>query len=312
MNIRTVCVLGGTGFVGSHLVTRLVDQGYRVKVLTRRAFRSKHLMVLPGVRLVEADCHDGSVLRAHFQDCEAVINLVGILNERGHDGSGFRRTHVDLAHTVIESAREMGVRRLLHMSALNADAASGPSHYLRSKGEAENIVHTLAGDVAVTSFRPSVIFGRGDSFFNRFAGLLRITPVLPLACPNARFVPVFVGDVVEAFVGALKDSATHGERLDLCGPQVYTLKELVEYTARLLGKSRLIIGLSDRFSLLQARVMEYVPGKPLSLDNYHSLQRDSLCPEGGICPTALESVVPQYLGDATHHNRLQHLRSSAR
>lgn len=312
MNIRTVCVLGGTGFVGSHLVTRLVDQGYRVKVLTRRAYRSRHLTVLPGVRLVEADCHEASVLRTQFQDCEAVINLVGILNEHGHDGSGFRHTHVDLAHTVIESAREAGVRRLLHMSALNADPASGPSHYLRTKGEAENIVHTLAGEVAVTSFRPSVIFGRGDSFFNRFASLLRITPVLPLACPDARFAPVFVGDVVEAFVTALRDPATDGERMDLCGPQVYTLKALVEYTARLLEKPRLIIGLSDRLSLLQARVMEYVPGKPLSLDNYHSLQRDSICPSGGHCPTALESVVPRYLGGHTRHNRLQQLRSTPR
>ncbi|EHQ51458.1 MULTISPECIES: complex I NDUFA9 subunit family protein [Ectothiorhodospira] len=312
MNIRTICVLGGTGFVGTHVVARLAGGGRQVKVITRHVSRHRHLLVVPGVRLVEADCHDPRVLRQHFSDCDGVINLVGILNERGRDGSGFRHAHVDLARKVIECAREAGVKRLLHMSALNADAASGPSHYLRTKGEAENIVHTMAGNVRVTSFRPSVIFGPTDSFFNRFAGLLRLSPVLPLACPDARFAPVYVGDVAQHFVDALEDRGTWGQRIELCGPSVYTLKELVSYTAQVMARRRLILGLSEGLSLWQARIMEYVPGKPFSLDNYHSMSRDSVCRGGGGCPTAIEAIVPGYLGDRERHARLQRLRSGPR
>jgi uncharacterized protein YbjT (DUF2867 family) len=311
MKIDTVCVLGGTGFVGSHLVARLAATGRQVRVITRRRERHRDLLVLPGVQLVEGDIHDPAVLEHHFTGCEAVINLVGILNEKGHNGSGFRRAHVDLARHVVEACRKRGVARLLHMSALNADSGSGPSLYLRTKGEAENLVRTHSGDTGTTVFRPSVIFGPGDSFLNRFAGLLRISPVLPLACPNARFAPVYVGDVVERFMDALEDRFTFGERYDLCGPRIYSLMELVRYTARTIGVRRLIIGLPEWASKLQATVFEYVPGKPFSLDNYRSLQRDSVCPGGGTCPTTLESVAPSYLGRNDRNARMQRLRSTA-
>jgi uncharacterized protein YbjT (DUF2867 family) len=311
MKINSVCVLGGTGFVGNHLVARLISGGRHVKVITRRRQRHRDLLVLPGVDLIEGDVHDPATLRRHFTGCEAVVNLVGILNEKGHDGGGFRRAHVDLTRHVTEACRATGVRRLLHMSALNADSAGGPSHYLRTKGEAENLVRAQAGDTRVTVFRPSVIFGPGDSFLNRFAGLLRISPVLPLACPGARFAPVYVGDVVERFVESLEDRESFGQRYDLCGPRVYTLKELVRYTARTMGVRRLIIGLPAWASKLQARVFEYAPGKPFSLDNYRSLQQDSVCPGGGTCPTALETVAPGYLGRQDRESRIQRLRRTA-
>jgi len=297
MSERFICVLGGTGFVGRHLVSRLAERRLRVKVLTRRPERHRGLLVLPTIRLVEADVHDLTQLNRHFQGCDTVINLVGILNERGHDGAGFQRAHVELAHAIIAACRQTGVRRLLQMSALGADAATGPSFYSRSKGAAEDFVHASAGEhLNVTSFRPSVIFGPDDSFINRFAGLLRFSPLLPLACPNARFAPVYVGDVVDAFESALRDRSTFGKRIDLCGPRNYTLAELVRYIARVMGIRRLVIGLPPRLSKAQARALEYVPGKPFSLDNYHSLTRDSVCVGGERCPTSLESVVPGYIG----------------
>ena len=150
---------------------------------------------------------------------DAVIHLVGILNEKGRDGRGFRAVHVELPRKVVQACRETGVRRILHMSALHA--AQGPSHYLRTKGEGEDLVHAAAAEgLRVTSFRPSVIFGPRDSFINRFAGLLRFAPFFfPLACPDARFAPVYVGDVARAFALTLEDPRSFGRRYDLCGPR---------------------------------------------------------------------------------------------
>lgn len=314
MNVRQVCVLGGTGFVGSHLVGRLIASGRQVKVLTRRIQRHRDLLVFPGVRLVEADVHDPEVLKQQFRDVDAVINLVGILNEKGHDGRGFKRAHVDLARNVLEACKATGVKRLLHMSALHADAGSGTSQYLRTKGEAENHMHTFAGtDMGVTSFRPSVIFGPGDSFVNRFAGLLKITPgFFPVTCPNARFAPVYVGDVVDAFMDALEDRASFGKRYDLCGPHEYTLKQIVRYVAKEAGVRRWIFGVPNGVSRLIAVMSEYVlPGKFFSLDNFNSLKTDSVCHNGGHCPTSMEAIVPRYLGKADRNARYQVLREQA-
>ena len=315
MKITTVCVLGGAGFVGQHLAARLTRAGYRVRIPTRHRERHRDLLVLPGVELAEANVHDPQTLARLFADCQAVINLIGILNESGHRGEGFQYAHVDLARKVVDACRERGVRRLLHMSALGADATAETSFYQQTKAEAETLVHTLSGpDLAVTSFRPSVIFGPGDSFLNRFAALLRTMPwVFPLACAQVRFQPVYVGDVADAFVDALTARETFGERLELCGPRIYTLRELVVYTAQLIGVRRLIVGLPDWAARLQASVLEYVPGKPFSRDNYRSLQRDNVCPQGaGHCPTALEAIAPGYLGDAEHQRRLQRLRQGGR
>lgn len=308
---KRVCVLGGTGFVGRHLVSRLVDDGHHVKVLSRRPQRHRDLMVLPTLELVEADVHDAEQLKQHVQGSDVVINLVGILNEKGHKGEGFDYAHRELARKLVKACNEKGVARLLHMSALNADAERGPSHYLRSKGEAENQVLTFSGPrFHATSFRPSVIFGAEDSFLNRFAELLKRTPlVFPLACPNARFAPVYVGDVVEAFVDALDDKSTYGQRYDLCGPHEYSLKELVTYVAQLTGRRRWVLGLPDRLSKLQATLLEYVPGKPFSLDNYRSLSLDSVCTDGVRCSTSLEAVAPVYLGHLNPHDQLQRFRT---
>jgi len=318
MNQETICILGGSGFVGSHLAHRLTRDGYRVRILTRRPQWHRALAVNPNITLAGADVHDSAVLRRQFAGCTAVINLVGILNETGKREAGFRLVHVELPQRVADAAVASGVGRLLHMSALNADALERDSLYLKTKGEGEDRAHAAAGQgLVVTSFRPSVIFGPGDSFFNRFASLLRIAgPVFPLACPNSRFAPVCVTDVAEAMCRAL-DNATGGERLELCGPGVYTLRELVEYTRDQLELRCLIVGLGDTLSRLQARALGLLPGKPFSMDNYYSLQKDSICsrnalPTLGINPAPITAVVPGYLAGRNSRGRYQALRRQAR
>ena len=318
MHQKTICLLGGTGFVGQHLVHKLAQQGYRVRVLTRRREWHRSLIVNPAVTLVETDIHNADQLRQQFRGVDVVINLVGILNESDSKGAGFRRAHVELPEKIVAAALDSGVSRLLHMSALNADAGEQHSLYLKTKGEGEDLVHAAATrGLVVTSFRPSVIFGAGDRFFNRFATLLKLSrPLFPLACPGSRFAPVYVNDVTEAMCRSL-DEATGGERLDLCGPQVYTLKELVTYTREQLGLRCRIAGLGDGLSRLQARVLGLMPGKPFSLDNYYSLQRDSICsanalPTLGITPTPIAAVVPGYLANRNTRGHYDTFRRQSR
>jgi nucleoside-diphosphate-sugar epimerase len=319
MNFR-VCVVGGTGFVGFHLIHQLTAAGHAVMVLTRHRERHRDIMVLPRVDVVAADVHAPGVLNEHVAGCDAVINMAGILNPRKRRGETFDDVHVALPRNIVTACRDRGVKRLLHMSAVHADAAAGPSAYLRSKGAGEDVVHGAAEyGIDVTSFRPSVIFGPGDHFFSRFAGLLKRVPLmLPLACPETLYAPVFVEDVARAFTLALTNRATIGQRYDLCGPHRYTLRQLVDYTARVIGVRRIILGLGDGLSRLQARLLSVVPGKPLTYDNYLSMQSGGAC-DGefptvfGITPVAVEAVVPYYL---LRHNeralRFQALRRAGR
>jgi NADH dehydrogenase len=275
--------------------------GHEVRILTRHAERHRDLLVLPTARVIDADVHNPAVLRREFRGLDAVVNLVGILNEAGRDGKGFERTHAELPAKVVQACRQGGVRRLLHMSALHA-SPDGPSHYLRSKGRGEQLVHEAEGDALhVTSFRPSVIFGPGDSFTNRFAGLLRKMPfVFPLACAGARLQPVYVADVAQAFVLALDRHATFGKHYNLCGPQVYSLQEIVAYLVRQLGLKRNILPLNDTLSYLQAALLQFAPGKPFTPDNYRSLQVASVCEAPfpaifGITPNRFDEIVPTYI-----------------
>jgi len=293
MNIQRVALIGGTGFVGRHLARHLRNRGYQCRIITRHPHRHRSLKTVG--ELVQANPYDLNELTAALRDCEAVVNLVGILNESGRQRT-FRRAHVDLVETIVAACRAARVQRLLHMSALNADQASGSSQYLRSKGEGENRAHTLGKpEIAVTSFRPSVIFGPDDSFLNRFATLLRIPGPMPLACPDAQLSPVFIDDVVAAFGNAIKDRTTHGRHYELCGPHVYTLKELVAFVAEHTGQRKWILGLPDWASRLQAAILQYVPGKPFTPDNYRSLLTPSTCSHDGlaalgITPSSLETA----------------------
>jgi uncharacterized protein YbjT (DUF2867 family) len=316
MRQSTICILGGTGFVGRQLVNRLTGLGYKVRVLTRHRERHRALIVNPALTLVETDVHNVDRLSQHFITTDIVINLVGILNE--NDDDGFRRAHVELPEKIVAAALAAGVKRLLHMSALNADAGEPHSLYLKTKGQGEDLVHAAADKgLLVTSFRPSVIFGSGDSFFNRFATLLRLSrPVLPLACPESRFAPVWVGDVAEAMCRAL-DNATAGERLELCGPEVFSLRQLVTYTREQASLCCAIAGLGNGMSRLQARMLGLMPGKPFSLDNYYALQHDSICTENalpslGIRPTPIAAVVPAYLAKRSARGSYDNYRRQSR
>lgn len=316
---RTICVLGGTGFVGRHLCARLAQDGHVVRVLTR--FREQHrdMLVLPTVELVQGSVHDYEFLERAFEGCHAVINLVGILNEKGRDGKGFTEAHVELTRKVVRACKETGIQRLLQMSALKADAENGPSHYLRSKGQAEAVIRVEADPgLRATILQPSIIFGPEDSFINRFAGLIRIPNyffVLP--SPNSRFAPVFVEDVAEAFARALENRATWGKTLQLCGPRVISMKELIAYVARVMGVRRQIIGLGDGLSRTLARILEFVPGKPMSMDNYLSLKVHNICDANGLATlgidaTPMEAIVPAYLARRDERARLSTIRQKAR
>lgn len=312
MKIQRVCILGGTGFVGRHLTHKLADNGIQSRIITRRPHRHAELRTDIGCELVEADIHDVDSLAGQFAGCDAVINLIGILNEQGRQR--FQRLHVAVTENAVNACRQAGIGRYLHMSALNADEANGASQYLRSKGEAENRAFLLGRPkVAVTSFRPSVIFGPDDSFINRFNRLLGLPGPFPLACPEARFAPVYVCDVTEAFLRVLTRPQSQGRHYELCGPDEYTLRQIIDYLLVLRHKHKRIIGLSDGLSRLQAALLQFVPGKPFTPDNYRSLQVPSTCrsdglAELGIEPTPMAAIVPRYIAGKTAKGHLGALR----
>lgn len=317
LKYKNICILGGTGFVGQHIVSKLAKTPVKLKVISRHRERHRDLLVMPNVEVISADVHDPQVLKDNFVDQDAVINLVGILNSSGKQT--FQHAHTDLAKKVVEACQMKGVTRLLHMSALNANPETGPSQYLKSKGAAEKVVH-LAHNIDATSFKPSVIFGPGDSFFNRFASLLKMTPSFlpfPLACANAKFAPVYVEDVATAFVMSLENKETFGCRYELCGPRRYTLKELVQYTANISGNHHVILPLGNTLSKLQGRILGLWFGKPFTVDNYLSTTVDSICRDGfpdifGIKPTSIESIVPNYIGSRNAKGKFKRYRQLAR
>jgi NADH dehydrogenase len=304
------------------VVAALAARGLRVTVPTRRRERARHLILLPTVDVVQTDVGRPGVLERLADGCDAVVFLPGVLHsrrgradERGPNdyGPDFARVHVELAQAVVNACHTAGVQRLLHMSALGA-APDAPSEYLRSKAIGERAA-LAAEDLSVTVFQPSVIFGPEDTFLNLFALLARFLPVLAVPCPDAQFQPVYVRDVARAFAAALDDHASVGKRYPLCGPRRYSLRELVETVCALTGRRRLILGLGERLSRLQARSMELSPWPLLTRDNLRSMQVPSVC-EGafpfGIEPAALEAVAPAWLAPAGLHGRYPDLRGHAR
>ena len=310
MELNDICVIGGGGFVGRHIVHQLAARGLRVRVPARDRERVKDLILLPTVDVVYADVHDPATLDNLVRGAGAVINLVGVLHDGRGNGS-FDQAHVELTRKIIAACESNGVKRYLHMSALGADA-NGPSRYQQTKGAGEALVR--ASKLEWTIFRPSVVFGPDDSFLNLFAKLLALTPVMFLAKPDARFQPVYVEDVANAFVRSFDDRANIGQSFDLCGPRVYTLRELVALTGRLSGRPRLIIGLGDALSYLQAFALECLPVKLMSRDNLDSMKVDNVSSAPfpfGIEPAAIEGTAPLWFGDATPRGRYIGFRSHA-
>jgi NADH dehydrogenase len=309
-----ICVLGGTGFVGTELITRLVREGHWVRVPTRNAAHGQHLRVLSTVELMTANVHDLRTLGQLLAGMDVVINLIGILNQSGR--ATFQAVHADLAGKLVTVARGAKIRRVLQMSAAGADQERGPSRYLRSKGEAEAHLRAAGAHLDYTIFRPSVIFGPGDSLTNRFASLLGLSGgFLPLARSQARFAPVYVGDVAKAFVETLEQRDSFGETYELCGPEIFTLEQIVRMTAAVARLPCRILGLPDVFGWLQAALLGLIPGKPFSLDNFRSLSVDSVCTQDGlarlgISPHHLMAVLPFFLGPYTGPTELNAARKS--
>lgn len=291
-----IAILGGTGFVGTALAARWARAGHEIVLPSRDPARARHLAVLPTARVTRADVHDPKSLARLFDGCDVVVNLVGILNERGDSGRGFAHAHVELTRKALTAASAAGVKRYLHMSALGADE-QGPSHYLRSKGAAEKLVRAAPAALDWTIFRPSVIFGARDSLTNRFAALLRWSlGLMPLARAEARFAPVWVEDVASAFDRALPGGATSRASFDLCGPDTMTLASLVKLVGELSGTRARILPLPDAIGRAQAFLMDFLPGKPFSRDNFRSLTVDNVCRDDGfarlgIRPAALRGTM---------------------
>jgi uncharacterized protein YbjT (DUF2867 family) len=308
-----IVLLGATGFLGHHLLPQLTAAGHHCIALSRYPPGCRELNVIPDVEVRQADVFDDEKLRQQLAGADAVINMVGILNESGRNGKGFERAHVELTEKILSACQAAAVPRFMQVSALGAGL--GSSHYLVSKGRAEELIRA-ADHLDSTIVQPSVIFGDGDAFFNRFAGLLKFAPVLPLACPDAKMQPVWAGDVAAAMTLALTDADSFGQTLVTVGPTVYSLRELIEFTACAAGLKRKIIGLPGGLSRLQGLLMDFVPGKPFSSDNYRSLQTDNTSVENslwrfGITPRSIESIVPAYLSGSPSQRRLGQWRRQA-
>ena len=288
---NTIWIAGGNGFVGHEIAYKLISLDHQVVLLSR--FETTHTDFK-----IEKTDYSAIDLSEKFEPDDIVINLIGILNEKGFGGKGFTKAHVDTTKAICDACSSSGTKRYLHMSALHA-SARGPSYYLSSKALAEKIVEE--SELDFTIFKPSVIFGALDSFTNRFAQLLRLSPfVFPLACPRSRFQPIDVKDVAECFVQSLSKSQTYKQSYDLCGPDIFTLHEIVELIANTIGKRRKIIPLNQSLSKLQAKALQFAPGKPFTMDNFKSLQIDSICTKKEPLPfdlnqTSLTNSIRDYL-----------------
>ena len=313
MQVKKICVLGGSGFVGSSVVAKLDQAGYAVTVLTRRRDAAKHLFLLPNVSVVECDVQDDQALSAALKGADAVINLIGILHQSRR--ASFDKVHHQLPARLAKICGALGIRRLVQMSSLQA-AKNAPSEYLRSKAAGEAALLAQQPKLDVTIFRPSIIFGRGDSFTNLFATLIKLLPLVLLAKPNARFQPVWVEDVASCFAACIQNTATYGQVYELTGPKVYTFRQLVQQIMVALGVRRPIIGLSNALSYAQAFMMELLPVKLMSRDNVRSMEVDSVSAKPfsaifGVEPAALEAVIPEYLVDSTQRGNYDRYRSFA-
>lgn len=308
--MKRILVLGGTGFVGSHFCEKAAELNARfntrLTVPTRRLGNARQVQTLPWVDPIEADVHDGASLMQLVAGHDAVVSLVAILH--GSEAA-FNHVHVELMKKLVRACQATGVQRVVHVSALGA-AAKAPSMYQRSKAAGEAVLATSGLDVTI--LRPSVIFGADDKFLNLFAKLQSVFPVMPLAGADTRFQPVWVEDVAQALVHLLLsresvDAKTHGVArtiYEACGPDIFTLRELVQLAGLLSGHPRPVIGLPPVLGRLQALFMELAPGVPLmSRDNLDSMAVDNVATGRvpglkaiGVHPTPLVAVAPMYLG----------------
>lgn len=313
MKIKHIGVIGGAGFVGSSLVSKLDAAGYQVTVLTRHRERTKHLILLPNVQVRTCDIQDDAALKNSLNGCDAVINLVGILHQTKRNL--FDTMHHQLPKRLVKICDDLNITRFIHMSALGT-SEEAPSAYLRSKAHGEVALSEFQGGVDITTFKPSIIFGRGDQFINLFASLIKYLPIIFLAKPNAKFQPIWVEDVAHILIDSLDNKRTYAKSYELVGPKVYTLKEIVVKIVEVLGKKRLVVGLSDRISYLQAWLLECLPIKLMTRDNVKSMEVDSIATlpvtdEISAARMPLEAVIPEYILNETPRAAYEEFRAAA-
>ena len=312
-----ILLLGGTGFVGRHVCEKLTRLGCSMTVITRRARQASAIQNLPRVNVIEGDVYNLEFLTQCMQKHDVVINLIAILHGTP---AAFEKAHVQLPQVIAQACQESGVHRLIHISALGA-SLTGPSEYQRSKARGEE-VFKQAG-LELTLLQPSVIFGKEDKFLNLFAQLQSITPIVPLAGASTRFQAVWVEDVANAIAQCVVNSDTAGKTYELCGPEVFTLQQLVQKSGQWAGirqgKGRLVFGIPHALAWLQAYLMEMAPGQPLmSRDNLASMEVDNVASGHALGlkdlnmeAAAVSSIAPGYLGTKGPSTALNDYRAKA-
>jgi NADH dehydrogenase len=293
-------VFGGSGFIGRYVVRRLARAGKTVRVAVRNTERTLFLKTAGQIgQIVPLHAPVGNAAAVHraVEGADWVVNLVGALTESR--AASFRSVHVDAAANVASAAAAAGVQRLIHVSAIGADPTSD-CRYAATKGEGENAVRDAFP--GATILRPSIVFGPEDNFFNRFAGMTRILPFMPVIEGATRMQPVYAGDVADAVLAALESDAAVGRTYELGGPKVWLFVDLLAYILKVTGRSIPLVNMPVPLVSLQACVLERLPGKLLTRDQLKMLARDNVVASGafglsdlGISPTAVEQIVPAYL-----------------
>ena len=318
MSNLSVGIQGGTGFIGSVLANALVKRGHEIKISTRNINHGRHLWVLPNTRVSEIDLNKQEEIDSLFKGCDVLINLIGILNEKKDDGKGFTYAHTELTSRAVRTCKTNQIKHFIQISSLGADIHS-TSNYQKTKGSAENVILSeLSSKLKASIIRPSVVFGPNDKFINKFATLIKVfNGLIPLACPQSLLQPIFVNDLVDAIIAIIEDPQHKEPIYEVGGPEIKPLIDIVRYICEVLDVKDRVIPLNSVFSSIQAGLLEFVPGKPLSRDNLRSLRNNSICSELpglqdlGIKATAMNEIIPSYLSKSRYKDRFAHYRNTS-
>lgn len=296
---KVATVFGGAGFLGRYAVKRLAAKGYIVRAAVRDVEAAMFLRPMGDVGQIVplyAPLHEEALVARAIDGADIVINLTGILAE--HHKGDFMRTHAEGAGRIARLAGSTNARHLVHVSAIGADAHS-PSLYGRSKAAGEEAVRAAFPRAVI--LRPSIIFGPEDNFFNRFAAMATISPIIPITGGGAKFQPVYVADVADAILAALSGDIA-GNTFELAGPEVKTFKQLIEYMLKIIDRKRIVLDLPRGLANIQAQFLQRLPGKLLTTDQIKLLQRDNVVSEGAldllslaVLPTPMDLILPLYL-----------------